>query len=57
MIANIRAGAPEAVDRFTPLFGLSNEILPSWLQSLPADQEIDFVFLDGGDKLLANHVA
>lgn len=50
MIANIRRGAPEAADRFTPLFGFSNEVLPPWLESLPAGGEIDFVFLDGGDN-------
>ena len=50
MIANIRAGAPEAVDRFTPLFGFSTDVLPVWLKSLPPGGEIDFVFLDGGDN-------
>jgi predicted O-methyltransferase YrrM len=50
MIASIRAGAPEAADRFTPLLGFSTEVLPRWLKELPADAEIDFVFLDGGDN-------
>jgi predicted O-methyltransferase YrrM len=48
MIANIRAGAPEAVNRFTPLFGFSTDVLPVWLKSLPPGGEIDFAFLDGG---------
>jgi predicted O-methyltransferase YrrM len=50
MIANIRAGAPEAVDRFTPLFGFSTDVLPEWLNGLPPGAEIDFAFLDGGDN-------
>ncbi len=65
MIANIRLGAPEAVGRFTPIFGFSTEVLPEWLASLPSGKEIDCVFLDGGDnpmeqikefKLLASRV-
>ena len=50
MIASIRSAAPEAADRFTPLLGFSTEVLPLWLKELPADAEIDFVFLDGGDN-------
>jgi predicted O-methyltransferase YrrM len=50
MIASIRAGAPEAADRFTPLLGFSTEVLPRWLKELPTAAEIDFVFLDGGDN-------
>jgi predicted O-methyltransferase YrrM len=49
MIASIRAGAPAAADRFTPLLGFSTEVLPRWLKELPA-AEIDFIFLDGGDN-------
>lgn len=65
MVANIRIGAPKAADRFTPLLGFSHDVLPSWLNSLPPDEEIDFIFLDGGDnpseqveefKLLASRV-
>jgi len=48
MIANIRAAVPEAANRFTPVLGFSNEVLPLWMKGLPADAEIDFVFLDGG---------
>jgi len=50
MIANIRKGAPDAADRFTPLFGFSTDVLPRWLAELPAGKEIDCVFLDGGDN-------
>jgi len=65
MLANIRAGAPEASARFTPLFGFSTQVLPEWLKSRPTGEEIDFVFLDGGDspreqveefELLADHI-
>jgi predicted O-methyltransferase YrrM len=64
MVANIRAGAPDAAERFTPLLGFSTEVLPPWLARSPA-APVDFVFLDGGDnpyeqieefKLLAPHV-
>lgn len=66
MIVNIRAAAPESAGRFTPLFGISTEVLPSWLASLGGSQEIGFAFLDGGDspseqieefKLLASHIS
>jgi predicted O-methyltransferase YrrM len=65
MVANIRLGAPEAVDRFTPIFGFSIDVLPGWLNSLPPGRKIDAVFLDGGDnpieqieefKLLADRI-
>src|ERR1700677_2861908 len=46
MIANISAAIPEAASRFTPLFGLSDDVLPKWLASLKPDDEIDLVFLD-----------
>jgi predicted O-methyltransferase YrrM len=50
MIANIRSAIPEALDRFTPLFGKSEEVLPKWLASLPPGGTVDFAFLDGGDN-------
>lgn len=65
MIANIRAAAPEAAHRFTPLFGFSTQVIPQWLESLPKGSEVDCVFLDGGDnpyeqiqefELLAPHI-
>jgi len=52
MITNISAAIPEAAARFTPLFGLSDEVLPGWLDGLPAGSEIDLAFLDGGDNPL-----
>jgi predicted O-methyltransferase YrrM len=65
MISNLQAEVPEALDRFTPLFGFSDKVLPEWLASLPANTRIDLAFLDGGDspgeqieefKLLAPHI-
>lgn len=50
MLANIAAAVPEAADRFTPLLGFSNVVLPEWLATLPADAMIDMAFLDGGDN-------
>ncbi|HWB59913.1 MAG TPA: class I SAM-dependent methyltransferase [Chthoniobacteraceae bacterium] len=50
MLANISAAVPEAADRFTPLFGLSSEVLPAWVKTLPAGSKIDVAFLDGGDN-------
>lgn len=64
MIANIRSAIPAAAERFSPLFGNSDEVLSVWLKCLPA-KKIGFVFLDGGDnpmeqieefKFLAAHV-
>jgi Methyltransferase domain len=48
MIASLRQGAPHAMDRFTPLFGRSDEVIPKWLAEAP-DRRVDFAFLDGGD--------
>jgi len=65
MIGNIRKAAPEAVKRFTPIFGFSNEAIPKLLAEQPRDLAIDFVFLDGGNnpmeqiiefRLLAEHI-
>ena len=64
MIENIRAAAP-GVTRFTPLFGLSQKIIPAWLAEKGADWTVDMAFLDGGDnpfeqitefKLLADRI-
>jgi predicted O-methyltransferase YrrM len=66
MVAGIRAAAPEAAKRFTPLFGMSTDVLPTWLKSIPSGQGIGFAFLDGGDnpleqieefKLVAPHIS
>jgi predicted O-methyltransferase YrrM len=65
MIENIRAAAPEALLRFTPLFGLSQKIIPSWLAEKGVNWTVDVAFLDGGDnpfeqitefKLLASRI-
>lgn len=50
MLANIRRAAPEAIHRFTPLFGFSHEVIPSWLEGLGAEKTVDVVFLDGGNN-------
>ena len=50
MIENIRSAAPEASNRFTPLFGFSNQVIPRWLRELRPEQQVDLVFLDGGDN-------
>jgi predicted O-methyltransferase YrrM len=50
MLENIRSAAPEAVHRFTPLFGLSHEVIPCWLHELGPDARVDLAFLDGGDN-------
>lgn len=52
MIANIRNRAPETVHRFTPLFGFSQDVIPSWIDEQGADMRIDFTFLDGGNNPL-----
>jgi predicted O-methyltransferase YrrM len=50
MIDNIRAAAPEALPRFTPLFGLSQKVIPAWLTERGVKATVDVVFLDGGDN-------
>jgi predicted O-methyltransferase YrrM len=50
MIANIRAVAPTAVERFTPLFGYSQDIIPTWLAEQDPQFRIDLAFLDGGNN-------
>jgi hypothetical protein len=52
MIANIRAAAPEAIDRFTPLFGFSQQVLPKWLAEQKPGFQINVAFLDGGNHPL-----
>jgi predicted O-methyltransferase YrrM len=52
MIANIQTALPEAVDRFTPILGRSQDVIPQWLAERGAANQIDFVFLDGGDNPL-----
>jgi hypothetical protein len=52
MINNIRAVGPEAIGRFTPLFGLSRDVIPRWLAEKGRDFQIDLAFLDGGNNPL-----
>src|SRR5690242_11170261 len=50
MLSNIRAAAPEAASRFTPLFGFSQDVLPRWIKEQPPETRVDFAFLDGGNN-------
>lgn len=50
MIRNIRGATPTASHRFTPLFGLSQQVIPQWLENQGALFKIDFAFLDGGNN-------
>jgi hypothetical protein len=50
MLENIRAAAPEAIHRFTPLFGFSHEVIPRWLKERGPDVSVDITFLDGGNN-------
>jgi predicted O-methyltransferase YrrM len=50
MLANIRAADPEAAQRFTPIFGFSQDVLKQWKKEQPDDLLVDFVFLDGGNN-------
>jgi predicted O-methyltransferase YrrM len=50
MLANLRAAAPETLHRFTPLFGISQQVIPPWLRELGHDARVDLAFLDGGDN-------
>jgi hypothetical protein len=50
MIGNIRAAAPECVERFTPLFGFSQDVIPRWLAENKEPSQVDLVFLDGGNN-------
>ena len=50
MLANIRAAAPEACKRFTPLFGFSQDVIRQWLSEQASGMAVDFAFLDGGNN-------
>jgi len=50
MLANIRAAAPAASARFTPIFGFSQDVIPQWIQERGLGLKVDFVFLDGGNN-------
>ena len=50
MIQNLRAAAPAALGRFTPLFGFSQQVLPKWIVEQGGQVRVDFAFLDGGNR-------
>lgn len=50
MVANIRAADPEAAQRFSPIFGFSQDVLKQWKKEQPANAVVDFAFLDGGNN-------
>ncbi len=50
MIANISSAGPELVNRFTPILGFSQQVIPDFLAKLGNENEIGIVFLDGGDN-------
>jgi predicted O-methyltransferase YrrM len=50
MLENIRLAVPESAARFTPLLGLSQEVIPNLLGEQDREFGIDFVFLDGGNN-------
>jgi predicted O-methyltransferase YrrM len=52
MMQNIGIAVPEAVDRFTPVFGRSDAIIPRWLDERDKSETVDLAFLDGGDNPL-----
>ena len=50
MTSNLRHGVPAACQRFTALFGFSEDVIPRWLAERGTDASVDFVFLDGGNN-------
>jgi predicted O-methyltransferase YrrM len=50
MLENIQKAAPEAANRFTPIFGYFDAAIPSLLAKQMADFKVDLVFLDGGNN-------
>src|SRR5437762_8677733 len=40
MLANLKAGAPEALHRFTPLFGFSQQVIPQWIAEQPPGLQV-----------------
>ena len=52
LLVNIRSAVPEALDRFTPIFGFSQEVIPKWITEQGAGLSVDVAFLDGGDHPL-----
>lgn len=52
MIETLKRAAPEAMARFTPLFGRSQKVIPKWIAEQGSDFQIDLAFLDGGNNPL-----
>lgn len=50
MIANIGSAGEELKARFTPIFGFSQQVIPSFLAEQEKGAGIGVVFLDGGDN-------
>ncbi len=50
MMHNLNTHAAGYVHRFTPLFGLSEKVLPEWIAQRPKPVRVDLVFLDGGNN-------
>lgn len=50
MTKNISTAGPEIAERFTPLFGFSQDVIPAYLAENGPGTSIEFVFLDGGDN-------
>ncbi len=50
MLQNIGRAAPEALHRFTPLFGFSQDVIPQWVAQQGAGFAVDIAFLDGGNN-------
>jgi predicted O-methyltransferase YrrM len=50
MLANIHFAAPEASNRFTPIFGFSQDVIRQWLSEQESEIAVDFAFLDGGNN-------
>jgi len=50
MLRNLGEAVPEALHRFTPLFGFSQKVIPEWVAQQNSGVEIDLVFLDGGNN-------
>lgn len=50
MLENLRKAVPEGLCYFTPLFGFSQKVLPRLLAEKIKAEEINLVFLDGGDS-------
>ncbi len=50
MIENITSAGNELVARFTPIFGLSQQVIPEFLNKQGKNAKIGVIFLDGGDN-------